>query len=342
MLTVDGAMGEGGGQILRTALALSLCLKRPFVMINIRQARKRPGLMRQHLAAVKAAAAVGRAHVEGAVLGSRRLVFEPTGLHAGDYRFDIGSAGSTTLVLQTILPALLLGRRTSRVVLEGGTHNPLAPPYDFLAHAFLPLLRRMGAQLSLRLLRPGFYPAGGGSIEAVIEAPCALRPLRLRQRGAVLAIEAEVLLARLPRHIAQRELAVLADQLPLSGSRIITYREQEVSGPGNAVLVTVSCQQVTEVFTAFGMRGVRAEEVAARAAVTVRRYLEAAVPVGVYLADQLLLPLALAGAGGYLTLRPSRHTLTNMEVLGKFMEISVSCQQQAPDAFLISIGHAGS
>ncbi len=341
MLTINGAMGEGGGQILRTALALSLCLKRPFVMINIRQARERPGLMRQHLAAVKAAAAVGRAHVNGAALGSRRLVFEPTAIHAGDYRFDIGSAGSTTLVLQTILPALLQGCQISRVVLEGGTHNPLAPPYDFLANAFLPLLHRMGAQVSLRLLRPGFYPAGGGCIEAVIEPQAAWRPLRLKQRGAVQAIQAEVLLARLPRHIARRELAVLADRLPLSRSRIVAYREREVSGPGNVAVVTVACQQVTEVFTGFGMRGVRAEEVAEGVAAAAQRYLEAGVPVGVHLADQLLLPVALAGGGSYLTLRPSRHTLTNMEVLGKFMEISVSCQQQAPDAFLISIGHAG-
>lgn len=163
MLNIDGAMGEGGGQILRSALALSLCLEQAFRMVNIRAARKRPGLMPQHLVAVKAAATIGDAEVDGATLGSQTLQFVPRGVKAGEYRFDIGTAGSTTLVLQTILPALLTAAGPSRLFLLGGTHNPLAPPFDFLAHAFVPLINRMGPRLRVQLERPGFYPVGGGS-----------------------------------------------------------------------------------------------------------------------------------------------------------------------------------
>jgi RNA 3'-terminal phosphate cyclase (ATP) len=163
VLTIDGAHGEGGGQVLRTALGLAIVTGQPITLVDIRARRKKPGLQRQHLTAVQAAAAVGAASVAGAELGSTRLEFCPSALCSGHHRFAIGTAGSATLVLQTVLPALWAADGPSTIELSGGTHNPMAPPFDFLAQAFAPIVRRMGAGLDLELLRHGFFPAGGGS-----------------------------------------------------------------------------------------------------------------------------------------------------------------------------------
>ncbi|WJW76409.1 RNA 3'-terminal phosphate cyclase [Thiohalobacter sp. IOR34] len=326
MLSIDGSMGEGGGQVLRSALSLSLCLQRPVRIRNIRSRRRHPGLQPQHLAAVRAAAAVGQARVEGAEQGSRELLFVPQAVQTGDYRFDIGTAGSTGLVLQTILPALLLGNGDSEVQLIGGTHNPLAPSYDFLRLAFLPLLERMGARVTLQLERHGFYPAGGGRVRLRVSPVSALRPLWLLERGRVLDCLARVLLANLPTHIAERELRVIGRRLGIGEDRQTLILASEARGPGNAVMVVVRSERVTEVFSGFGQRGVSAEVVAGRVVKAVRHYLHADVPVGENLADQLLLPLVLAGGGGFTTLPPSRHTLTNLRVLQQFMDLEVACE----------------
>ncbi len=140
LIRIDGSFGEGGGQILRTALSLSLVTGRPIQIDNIRAGRERPGLLRQHLTAVLAAAEIGQAQVEGAVLGSTSIGFVPGPVKAGEYRFAVGSAGSGTLVFQTVLPALMLATGPSRLVIEGGTHNDAAPPFPFLERAFLPLV----------------------------------------------------------------------------------------------------------------------------------------------------------------------------------------------------------
>lgn len=342
MLTIDGAMGEGGGQILRSSLTLALCLSRPFRIINIRSARQRPGLRRQHLAAVAAAAAIANARVSGATLGGRQLSFVPGRIRSGFYRFSIGTAGSTTLVLQTVLPALMAGDRPSELLVQGGTHNPLAPPYDFLALAFLPLLRRLGAAISVRLERPGFYPAGGGLIRVRIEPPAgSLHSLSLLERGAVQEIRSDALVANLPGHIAERELGVIQRELGLGAASLHAKDVHIEKGCANLVTVMVRSEQVTEIFTGFGKRGLRAEIVAGRLADKVRRYLAAGVPVGEYLADQLLLPLALAGGGAFRTLRPTRHTTTNTQVLQKFLDIPVVCEQHAEDDWIIRLvdGH---
>src|SRR5687768_8335334 len=162
MQVLDGSQGEGGGQVLRTSLGLSLLTGTPFKIENIRANRSPPGLRRQHLTAVEAAAQVGDAEVEGAAVGARALTFTPRAVKTGDFRFAVGTAGSCTLVLQTVLPALMTRATASRLVLEGGTHNPMAPPFDFLERVYLPLLERMGPRVSMTLERPGFYPAGGG------------------------------------------------------------------------------------------------------------------------------------------------------------------------------------
>lgn len=337
MLTIDGSLGEGGGQILRTALALSLCLQRPFRIHRIRAARPRPGLQPQHLAAVRAATALSRAKLAGAEPGSGALTFTPGPVSPGEYRFDIGTAGSTSLVLQTVLPALMLASGPSVVILEGGTHNPFAPPFDFLDQVFLPLINRMGPVITSRLVRPGFAPAGGGRIEVAIRPVPTLMPLELTERGAIVAQYAEVLLANLPEHIARRELAVIAQELGYAGSQLRTRIEDAAPGPGNVVSITVKSTRITELFSACGRRGVPAERVAEQVVGEVRRYLAAAVPAGRHLADQLLLPIALAGGGTFVTQEPGSHTRTNMEIIRAFLKLRFETEEIRPDVWRIHL-----
>lgn len=321
MLTIDGASGEGGGQILRTALSLSMGRHRPFRIYNIRKTRSRPGLQPQHLMAIRAAAAICSASVSGAELNSGELLFRPGSVKPGPYDFDIGTAGSTSLVLQTVLPALLCAGGASRLTIRGGTHNPHAPPYEFLANAFLPLLRRMGAKVALDMIRPGYYPAGGGCVIARIEPVARLQPIELKVRGRILRRNAIATLSHLPAHVALRELQVVRALLGFSPEETEINRADHAVGQGNSLAVTLESEHVVEVFTGIGERGIRAETVATRVAREVKDYLQAGVPVGEHLADQLLLPLALAGSGGFVTLRPTLHAMTNMEVIGRFLDI---------------------
>ena len=323
MLTIDGSIGEGGGQILRTSLALSLVTGTAFRMHHIRQARARPGLRPQHLAALRAAAAIGEADVDGGAVDAREIVFRPRRVRPGTYHFDVGTAGSTGLVLQTVLLPLVMTRAPSSVTLEGGTHNTHAPPFDFLAEAFLPLMRRMGAGVDAECERPGFDPAGGGRVHVEITEGPALSPLSLVHRGATRRRLARALVSRLPRQIAERELGIIASRLgwPADALQAVVLSEA-ATGPGNVVLLSIESEDVTEVFTGFGERGVRAETVAARAADEAQRYETAGVPVGPHLADQLLLPLALAGGGAFRTMPLSLHATTNAAVIRRFLDVS--------------------
>jgi RNA 3'-terminal phosphate cyclase (ATP) len=324
MLTIDGSRGEGGGQIFRTSLTLSLVTGTPFRIDRIRAGRAKPGLMRQHLTALEAAAAVGEADVDGAVVGAQEIVFRPKRLRPGTYRFAVGTAGSAGLVLQTILLPLVIARARSSVTLEGGTHNPAAPPFEFLAEAFLPLLRRMGAAVDARLERAGFYPAGGGRMTIDVTDRGSLASVHLVQRGRTLRRRARALVSRLSRQIADRELAVIRSRLGWDGDELeVVMLSEGMAGPGNVVLLSLESEHVVEVFTGFGEIGVRAEAVAERVAQEARRYLAADVPVGPHLADQLLLPMALAGGGAFRTVPLSRHASTNLEVIGQFLGTSI-------------------
>jgi RNA 3'-terminal phosphate cyclase (ATP) len=314
-----------------------MCLDRPFCISNIRARRDRPGLQAQHLAAVNAATNISQAHIEGAHKGSQELIFKPRKVMAGDYHFDIGTAGSTSLVLQTVLPALMLADKESTLLLEGGTHNPFAPPFDFLKFAFLPLLNRMGPAVTATLERPGFAPEGGGRVRVHIKPVACLQALELPERGDIVQQYAEVLLAHLPEHIAHRELAVIRDALSYPESKLNFHVDNTTSGAGNAVSIIVESAFVTECFTAFGQRRLPAERVAERVVSEARRYLQAGVPVGRYLADQLLLPLALAGGGMFVTLQPSRHVITNMAIVKKFMQVEFVSEKIDEDVWRISL-----
>jgi RNA 3'-terminal phosphate cyclase (ATP) len=311
MLTIDGSRGEGGGQIFRTSLTLSLVTGTPFRIERIRAGRAKPGLMRQHLTALEAAAAVGDAEVDGAVVGGQEVVFRPKRLRPGTYRFAVGTAGSAGLVLQTILVPLVLARAPSRLTLEGGTHNPAAPPFEFLTEALLPLLRRMGADVDARLERAGFYPAGGGRMTIDVTDRGSLGALHLVRRGRTVRRRARALVSRLSRQIADRELALIRSRLGWDGEELeAVVLSEGMAGPGNVVLLSIESEQVVEVFTGFGEIGVRAEAVAERVAEEARRYLAADVPVGPHLADQLLLPMALAGGSAFRTVPLSRIDVT--------------------------------
>lgn len=336
MITIDGSFGEGGGQILRTSLALSLVTGQGFRIQNIRAGRQKAGLLRQHLTAVEAAAKVGNAAVDGAELGSKELVFKPGKVTPGDYRFAVGTAGSATLVLQTVLPALIIGNEASRLTLEGGTHNPHAPPFDFLERAFLPLVSRMGPQIAANLERPGFFPAGGGRFTVEIKPVEKLTPLRINARGENKGRSARAFFANISPGVANRELKVVTEKLGWPAESL-QVEKVESNGPGNALVLELAFENITELFTGFGERGVLAETVAENVVLEVREYLASGVPVGKHLSDQLLIPIALAGSGSFATAKLSRHTRTNMVVISKFMPIAFRTEQTEKGS-IVSLG----
>jgi RNA 3'-terminal phosphate cyclase (ATP) len=317
MIELDGAQNEAGGQVLRSALALAICTCQPFRITNIRVSRDMPGLLRQHLAAVNAAADIANADVLGAQLGSRELIFRPRQYHGGSYEFAVGASGSCSLILQTVLPALLIAPKPSTVRITGSTHCNNAPAFDCLQRAFAPLLERMGARVQLSLIGYGFQPQGGGGMQAEI-APSQLMPITLHERGARVSHFAESHVAGLPMDVAQRELAAIGRQLHWPSQQLHVRSLPTTVSKGNVITITLAYQQVTEVFTAIGEPGVRAETVALAVAQEAEHYLAGSAPVGTYLADQLLLPLALSGGGSFTATLLSAHFRSNAIVIEQF------------------------
>jgi RNA 3'-terminal phosphate cyclase (ATP) len=297
-------------------------------MHDIRGKRSRPGVMRQHVTAVEAACAIGRSECAELAVGASDLTFVPGRVTPGEYRFAVGTAGSTSLVFQTLLPPLMLAEQPSRLVLEGGTHNIHAPPFDFIERVFLPVINRMGPQVTARLVRHGFYPAGGGRIEIDIVPSAALVRLDLRDRGAVRRVDARAIVAALPEEIAARELAVVEKILgwPRESCRIDQL--PDAVGPGNILVLEAEFEHCTEIVSGFGKLGVSAQSVADKAARRMAGYLGSEAFAGPYLGDQLLLPMALAGGGRFSTVKPSQHARTGAEVVAKFIDVSVSFDEQ--------------
>ena len=274
----------------------------------------------------------------GAELGSRQVVFNPRPVRGGDFAFAVGTAGSATLVLQTVLPALLTASAPSGLTLEGGTYNPAAPPFDFLAKSFLPLINRMGPAVTAELERPGFYPAGGGLFRVEIKPAPRLLPFELMERTPVRVIRVRAIVANLPRSIAQREINVVRRALSLGPDNAAVQEIRGAPGPGNAVLIEIEMEHHTEVFTGFGAPGVRAEAVADAAEKPARAYIASGAPVGHYLADQLLVPFALAGGGRFRTRPLSRHTTTNIEVIRDFLKVNIDAMEEPGGTWTITVG----
>lgn len=339
MIHVDGARGEGGGQVLRSALALSILTGKAMRVTNIRARRPKPGLMAQHLKAVEAAAAVAQAAVDGARLGSQTLTFEPRGIRHGDFHFDIGTAGAASLVVQTVVVPLSAAGGASSLTVTGGTHVPWSPCFDYLDLHWLRYMRRIGFDIDLTLDVAGFYPRGGGRVRAGVRPATALSPLRLIERGNLQRIRGISGVANLDVSVGERQrrqaLLRLAGR---SADVAIQVVRLPAHSPGTVLLLLAEFEGSQCCYFALGARGKPAERVADEAADALDAFLATDAAVDEHLADQLILPLA--GAGGVSELRTAKvtqHLLTNAEVVRMFLpvEITVRGEIGAPGALRI-------
>ncbi|MBA7604975.1 RNA 3'-terminal phosphate cyclase [subsurface metagenome] len=339
---IDGSTGEGGGQILRTSLTLACITGKSLHIENIRAARRNPGLAKQHLSCVRAACQICDGQCRGASLRSQVLDFQPGPIQGGDFCFDIGSAGSASLVIQTVLPTLFLAERCSTVTVTGGTHNPLAPPFDFLCETFLPAIETVGFRGDCKLIKHGFFPAGGGKIAFDIQ-PWQKQPTKIinfcEPNGQV-QIYGRIYIAKLPGHIAQRQKKLLLrSKLNI---RDIEHRElTDSDGPGNCVMIRLCNGGRTTVFTAFGMKGKPSQEVVSEVVNLAKDFLASGAAVDCFLADQLLIFMAMnshflkdsemgtrSETAYYTTNELSTHLLTNMAIIKTFLSIDFNVYQQ--------------
>jgi RNA 3'-terminal phosphate cyclase (ATP) len=350
-IIIDGSHGEGGGQILRTALTLSAITGRPLTIARLRSGRPKPGLAAQHLTAVRSVAELCRAEVSGAMLGSESLSFRPTvSPRAGDYLFDVAaaregrSAGAATLVLQTIVLPALFANGASRFCIRGGTHAPWSPPYDYIAHVWRPFLARMGISLEIELTRFGFLPVGQGEITTRVsglgrQASAHLRPVEIIARGPLRSMSGRAIAAHLPSHIAQR-LAARATALLAGSAPATSIRAEDVraASPAAGLFLVAEYEHISAGFSAFGARGKSSETVAAEATGALLRHLRSGAALDLHLADQALLPLALACAPSTFTCEGvTRHLETNAWVIGQFGMADVVVERREGSPALVSV-----
>jgi RNA 3'-terminal phosphate cyclase (ATP) len=338
MILIDGRLGEGGGQILRTALSLSAATGQPFRIIHIRKKRSKPGLRHQHLACVNAAVEICGARCKGNVLQSLELEFVPGEIRAGNYFFTIPTAGSSMQVLQTVLPVLARATASSVVTVRGGTHNPGAPPFEFFTASFLPLLKSLGIAAEMQIRKHGFYPVGGGEIAATIYPQTAGAPeFSLLQRGEPEAAGAEILISWLPRAIAERESKILQQKLHWPDGKIKISEIADSPGPGNMIMIRVQYGAQTYLFTAFGQRGKPAEQVAAEACEAFIHFRLSPAALDEHLANQILLYLALQNGGSFTAPSLSLHTKTNSEVIKRFLRAKIDLRKKDDGCFEITV-----
>ena len=346
---VDGSAGEGGGQILRTSLSLACITGRNLHIENIRAARRNPGLAKQHLSCVRAACEISGGQCKGAAIGSQVLDFQPGTIHGGNFAFDIGSAGSATLVIQTILPALFLADKPSTVTVTGGTHNPWAPPFDFLAETFLPAIKAVGFGVDCKLIKHGFFPAGGGKITLNVRPWRRIpgRTIDFCQPAENIRIHARIYTAKLPPHIAERQKKLLL-QSKLKFKNIEHIEVKDSDGPGNCIMIRlVPASSLrdgdgsrTTVFTAFGQKGKPSEKVVGEVVKLTEDFLPSGAAIDRFLADQLPIYMAMnyrpggekpapAKAGDCYTASDlTTHLTTNIETIKKFLPVNFTIEQQ--------------
>ncbi|MBU5636916.1 RNA 3'-phosphate cyclase [Geomonas sp. Red69] len=327
MIEIDGSMGEGGGQVLRSALSLSCLTGQGFHIYNIRKNRSKSGLMRQHLMAVQAASRIAAANVVGDRLGSPELSFLPDSITPGEYSFDIGTAGSATLVLQTVIPPLLAARKASRVTVTGGTHVPFSPSWNYFEEIFWPSIVRLGVRGETVAHSFGFYPKGGGRIGCLVEPAEVLAPCLVRERGRLTRLRIVSAVGNLPRHIAERQLqaalAGLKGRLERGLPMEMETREVSILGQGTFIFIKGEYEHAVAGFTGLGERGKPAEAVGAEAASEFLEHHESGEPIDPHLADQLVLYLVRGtGSSFFRTSRVTRHLATNLLVAGRFLKLS--------------------
>jgi RNA 3'-phosphate cyclase len=339
MVFIDGSLGEGGGQVLRSALSLALLTGTPVRLDNIRARRAKPGLMAQHLKSVEAAGAVGMARIEGAALGASSLLFEPHGICAGDFQFDIGTAGSTSLVLQTVFTPLSFAPSASTVLLTGGTHVPRSPCFHYLDLHWARFMRQAGYDGRLELELAGFYPRGGGRVRAVISPARKLSPLRLTERGELKRIWGISAAAKLSRDVAERQRRRALERLAGRCRELeIEVRELEARSPGTMLLLAAEFERSRSCYVALGERGKPAERVAEEAAQELLAFLDGDGAIDPYLADQLILPLAVVkGESALRTAKVTEHLLTNAEVVKAFVPAEIEFQGPPGESGLVLI-----
>jgi len=336
MIQIDASQGEGGGQILRTALALSIITQQAVQLKHIRAKRSKPGLMRQHLTCVKAAQAISNAKVIGDSLGSTELVFTPQAVRAGDYAFAIGTAGSCALVLQTILWPLLLADAASTITIEGGTHVPMAPSFEFLEFCFLPVIQKMQVEAGLQLHKHGFYPGGGGKLSATINPWKTKLPLDLQERGERISQHGLCIIANLDQSIATNQLNEVQRYLNWDENDLIHQGLRNSHGVGNALVLTVQSTYHTEIVTSYGDKSRSSGLVAKQACDEMKNYLGSSAAVGEHIADQLLIPLALAG-GVFTTNVISEHFTTNCDIIRAFLDIDFAIERINAHCFRVEV-----
>lgn len=322
LIEIDGSFGEGGGQILRTALSLSCLLNKPFRIFNIRKGRKKPGLMPQHIVSVKAAAQLSGAEVIGVKQGSMELLFRPNIIKGGDFSFDIGTAGSACLVLQTILPSMVFSNTRASVMIKGGTHVPFSPSFNYISEVFVPTLRGIGITLKMDIESYGFYPIGGGLIRAEV-SPCGkINPIRIIERGRIREIRGYSCVANLPLSIAERQREAFIKGIgPLGIPLNIELMNVASPGQGTFLFVKVLSENAIAGFASLGAKGKRAETVGEEAAKEVLRYLETDAALDPHLPDQIVLYLSLCKEESVITTSSiTEHLLTNLWVIGRFTD----------------------
>jgi RNA 3'-terminal phosphate cyclase (ATP) len=340
MIEIDGSLGEGGGQILRTSLALSLVTGKAFHLRNVRARRPKPGLQPQHLMSVRAAATIGEAAVRGAALKSQELVFEPGPVSAGRYHFAIGTAGATGLVLHTVyLPLALCGEGRSELVLEGGTHVSTSPCFHFLDSTWRAYLEAIGLSIKLKMVRPGFYPRGGGMVEVQIQPARKVRGLKLLERGPVTKVTGLSAVASLAEEIGKRQARRVTNRLRSLGLPVTIREESWPSGPGTVLALQLDTPPAPTLFFGLGARGKPAERVADEAADQAIAYWNAApAAVDSHSADQIVLPLALAeGPSQFSVACVTQHLLTNIAVIQHFLERRITCSASEGASGIICI-----
>ncbi|NIS81135.1 MAG: RNA 3'-terminal phosphate cyclase [Anaerolineales bacterium] len=333
LIEIDGSKGEGGGQILRSALALSLATGKPMRMHHIRARRPKPGLRPQHLKSVEAAAVVGQAEVDGAVIGSSEITFRPRQLQAGNFHFDIGTAGATGLVLQTIFLPLSLVDAPSAVTITGGTHVRWSPCFHYLHWHWMPFMRKIGYDADLYLDLAGFYPQGGGQLRAVIRPRGSTSSLRLKKRGEVLRVRGLSAISNLPLHIAKRQREQTLRRLRgFDYSVQVDISELPSRTKGTLLILLVECEGGQACYFGLGERGKPAERVADEAVNQLLAFQESDGVIDEYLADQLLLPLAvLTGASEFRTSKVTGHLVTNAEVIRAFTAAQIMIEGDQGD-----------